>query len=144
MAADAEEESEPALTAVSPPANQSVGSLVSGITADFSTLFRKELELAKEEVSEILRSKLRAVAVGVAGLVLVALLMPMLLFTLVEVLAVWLPRWAASGIVTLVVILFAAVAFLLAKRWFGSKFLPEKTIQSIKEDVQWAKDLKKH
>jgi uncharacterized membrane protein YqjE len=123
---------------------ESIGSLIRGISEDFSKLARKEVELAKAELSEILRSKIRAAALAGAGVVMAGLVLPLVILFFIELLAVWLPRWAAALIVTLVAGAAAAVAFLMAKRFFDKKFLPEKTVQSLKEDVRWAKDLRKH
>jgi uncharacterized membrane protein YqjE len=133
----------PAPTPTSPDSAESIGSLIRGISEDFSTLARKEVQLAKAELSEILRSKIRAAALAGAGVVLGGLVLPLLLLFFIELLAVWLPRWAATLIVTLVAGVAAAVAFLMAKRFFDKKLVPEKTVQSLKEDVQWAKDLRK-
>ena len=121
----------------------SVGRLIKDITGDFTTLIQKEIELAKLEIGEILKEKLRGAALGAMGVALAAIVMPLLLLTIIEVLAIWLPRWAATAIVTGVVVALAVIAFLLAKRALAGKFVPEQTIHSIKEDVAWAKQLKK-
>jgi MFS family permease len=105
---------------------------------------QKEIELAKLEFSEILKTKLRAAALIGIGVVLAAMLIPLLVLSLIEVIAIWLPRWASALIVTGSVAVFALAAFLLAKRFLDSKLMPEKTIQTLKEDVEWAKQLRKH
>jgi uncharacterized membrane protein YqjE len=126
------------------PAARSAGDLIKGITQDLSTLVTKQVELAKAEVSEILKSKIRALAMAGLGLILGGLMIPLLLLTFIEVLAIWLPRWAATLIVTVAVGAAAGIAFLVAKRYFDKKFVPEKTVKALKEDVQWARDLRKH
>ena len=133
----------PAPEPVADRPGESIGGLIRGISEDFSKLARKEVELAKTELSEILQSKIRAAALAGAGVVLASLAIPLVLLFFIELLAVWLPRWAATLIVTLFAGAAAAVAFLMAKRFFDKKFLPEKTVQSLKEDVKWAKDLRK-
>ncbi|MGH2813474.1 MAG: phage holin family protein [Actinomycetota bacterium] len=124
--------------------DQSVGTLIKEISEDVSTLVQKEIELAKLEFSEILKTKLRAAALIGIGVVLAAMLIPLLVLSLIEVIAIWLPRWASALIVTGSVAVFALAAFLLAKRFLDSKLMPEKTIQTLKEDVEWAKQLRKH
>ena len=150
MALEAErespEESETPSTSAArslPDQPESIGSLIRGISEDFSTLARKEVQLAKLELSEILKSKIRAAALAAAGIVIAALVLPLILLTFIEVLAVWLPRWASTLIVTLVAGVAAAVAFLMAKKFFDKKLVPEKTVQSLKEDVRWARNLRK-
>ena len=121
---------------------QSPGNLIKEIAADLSTLVRKEIELAKSELSEVVRSKLIALGVGVMVLVLAVLLIPFVLLTIIDVLDIWLPRWGASLSVTGFMIAAAAVGVFVAKAKFKGKILPEATIRSLKEDVEWVKNRK--
>ena len=112
------------------------------IAADLSSLVRKEIELARSEITELVRSKLLAVGSVAAAAVLGVLIAPFLLLTLTELLAIWLPRWAAAGIVTVIMMAGAVGAILFARSKFRSKFKPERTIRSVKEDIEWVKHLK--
>lgn len=131
----------------SPVDGQGAGELVKEIATDVSNLVRKEVDLARIELKEIVGDAVRALGLSGLALALVVLLMPLVVLTLIEVLAIWLPRWSATLIITGVVGSMAVTAFLIARRLFrkraGSGFVPEKTVQTIKEDVQWAKNLKK-
>lgn len=122
---------------------QSLGGLIKEITFDMSNLVRKEVELAKQEVTELVRTKLLAVGLFVIGGVLGLLIAPFMLLTLIEVIAIWLPRWAATLIVTGLMVAVALLVVLVAKSKFDARMKPEKTIQSLKEDVAWAKRLKR-
>lgn len=123
------------------------GELVKEIAADVSTLVRKEIELARHEISQIVKDTLRGATVGAIGLILSILVLPLLALLAIEILAVWLDRWASTLIVTLFVGAIAAGAFVFARRIFQkraeAKFTPERTVQTIKEDVEWARSLKK-
>lgn len=119
------------------------GELVKEIAADLSTLVRKEVELAKAEISELVRTKLRAAAAGALGLLLVLLLIPLLVLGAIEILTIWLPRWGATLIVTGAIGALAVVAFLIARKHLKSSFMPERSIDSIRKDVEWAKTLKR-
>lgn len=121
----------------------SPGELVKEIAADLSSLIRMEVDLAKTEISELVKSKLRGLGLVIVGGALALLILPLIVLTSIEVLAIWLPRWGASLVVAGAVGLFAAATFVLARKQLVMKFVPENTIRSIKEDVEWAKSLKR-
>lgn len=115
--------------------------LVKDLSAQVSTLARQEAALAAAELSR--KGKKAAPAAGMlAAAALAALLMlGSLTAFLIIVLALALPAWASALIVTAV---WAGVAGLLALqgrsklREMGGP-VPEQTIETIKEDVQWLK-----
>jgi uncharacterized membrane protein YqjE len=118
-----------------------VGDLVKELSAQVSTLVRQEIELAKAEVGE--KGKKAGVGAGMFGGAGAAALLMLGSLTACLILALDLamPAWAAALIVTA---LWAAVAGVLALQ--GRKKMqemgtpiPEKTIETVKEDVQWAK-----
>jgi hypothetical protein len=120
---------------------RTAGDLASGISQDLSKLVRLEIELAKQEIAEIARTK----AVG-AGLVAVGgifglLLLPFMLLTLFEVLAVWMPRWTSALLVTILMAVTCAVLFLLARNRLEGNYKPEQTIGSLKDNLAWFKRL---
>ena len=117
----------------------SLGELVAGMTADFGTLVRKELELAKAEVREEAKSSGKAAGMfGVAGL---AGHMALLFLSLA--LAWGLTEIMPEGVAFLLVgLLYAAVTFVAvtqAKKRMREVRPPEQTIETVKEDVAWAK-----
>ena len=96
---------------------QSLGSIVSGITEDLSALVRGEIELAKTEVREQVQvaSKGGGMLAGAALFGFLALVF--LLLTLAWVLVqLGLPYWAGFGIVTLLLIIITAILGLLGKK----------------------------
>ena len=118
-----------------------VGDLVKELSGQVSTLVRQEVELAKAEVGE--KGKKAGVGAGMFGGAGAAALLMLGSLTACLILALDLamPAWAAALIVTA---LWAAVAGVLALQ--GRKKMqemgtpiPEKTIETVKEDVQWAK-----
>jgi len=120
---------------------RSVGEIVGDITKDLSALVRQELELAKTEAKQEAKKAGKGaglmVGAGVAGhLMLVALTL-----FLVYLLNLWMDIVLAALIVT---VLWGIVAAVLAMQ--GKKKLQqvnpklETTQQTLKEDVQWAKD----
>jgi uncharacterized membrane protein YqjE len=119
----------------------STGDLVKQLADQTSTLVRQEIELAKAELSA--KGKVAGEGAGMfGGAAIVALLALGTLTALVlSLLDKAMDFTLAALIVTLV---YAAVATVLAlggrtrlKR--GMPPAPEQTIETVKEDVQWAK-----
>jgi Putative Actinobacterial Holin-X, holin superfamily III len=115
-------------------------SLLRSIAADLSSLVSKQIELAKQELSEMIGARAAAVGIMAAAAVLALFVVGFLGLAGAEALALVLPRWAAMLIVGLVFLLLAAVAILVARSMFRSAAAkPELTQTSLKEDVEWAK-----
>lgn len=123
------------------PRDESVGQLLSDLSSDLSTLVRQEIELARVEMTA--KGKVAGkgagllAGAGVVGLAVLGAFTTFLITLLAEVMDVWL----AALIVT---VLWAIVALVLLQ--IGRKQLrealppkPEQTIETIKEDVKWAK-----
>ena len=123
------------------PRAQSIGELVKDLATETSTLVRQELDLAKAEMTE--RGKRAGKGAGMLGAAaLVGLLAAgALTACFITALDDAMPTWLAALIVTVV---YAAIAGALAVT--GRKQIreaappvPEQAIDSVKEDVQWAK-----
>lgn len=120
---------------------QSIGDLLKHLSEQTATLVRQELELAKAEMQQ--KGKRAGVGIGLIGgggvlaLAAVGALTAMLILLLGE----WMDAWIAALIVTVV---YAAGAALLALRGKekvseATPPIPEETIDTVKEDAQWAK-----
>ncbi|MCU1371662.1 MAG: hypothetical protein JWO77_2856 [Ilumatobacteraceae bacterium] len=122
---------------------RTLAELVGTMTEDVSTLMRKEVELAKEELRvEATKAKKAGVGFGGAaasGLYAGVALVMALGFLLDEIM----PLWLAFLIVAVVLGVVAAV---LAKK--GQQELkqlnpaPEQTIETMKENAQWLNERK--
>jgi uncharacterized membrane protein YqjE len=120
---------------------QSIGELVKDLAGETSTLVRQEIDLAKAEMTE--RAKHLGKGAGILGAAaLVGLLAAgALTACLIAALDLAMPTWLAALIVTVV---FGAIAAVLAmtgrkKIQEAAPPVPEQAIDSVKEDVQWAK-----
>jgi predicted lipid-binding transport protein (Tim44 family) len=122
-------------------ADRSVGQLVGQVTNDLSTLMRQEFELARAELTaEAKKAGKGAGTLGAAGFLgyLAAIFASL---TLMFLLDLFLPLWAAALVVT---VLYGLIGFVLFSK--GRKQLktidpkPRQTVETLKEDVQWAKD----
>jgi uncharacterized membrane protein YqjE len=121
--------------------DHSTAELVKQLTAQTSELVRKEVELAKTELSEKAKTAGAGAGMlggaGIAGLLALAALTACLILLLDEAMNAWI----AALIVTA---LWGAVAGLLALRGRervkeGMPPAPEQTVETVKEDVQWAR-----
>ena len=122
------------------PVDASLGyrSLLGRIRSNVRGLIRKQLELPRQEIGEILRQNLRAakmLAIAAAFALLFAIALVVLL---VALLALVLPLWA-SALIVFALCGIAAGAF----GYVGYKRLelrgPTRSISSFKETVQWAR-----
>jgi hypothetical protein len=120
----------------------SVGQLISEVTSDLSALMRQELDLAKAEMkAEVAKAGRGAGMLGGAGyaghltLLFVSLTLMWWLGDVFDHIA-----WGAL-VVALIWGIAAAVLFVTGRaqiRRVNPK--PEQTVQTLKEDVQWAKN----
>jgi hypothetical protein len=105
------------------------------------SLAKQELQLAKAEMKEKGRKAGPGIGmIGVAtgmGLLAAGALTACLILVLDEAVATWL----AALLVGLAYAGLAGVLFLMGKRrvQHAGPFLPEQTIETVKEDIEWAK-----
>jgi uncharacterized membrane protein YqjE len=99
---------------------------------------RKQLELPRQEIAEIMRANLRALLwFGIAfALALGALIA--LVVLVIALVALFLPLWASALVVFALLVLSAGLS-----GWRGYQKLdlrgPTRTMNSFKETVRWAK-----
>ncbi|MFT3898877.1 MAG: phage holin family protein [Gordonia sp. (in: high G+C Gram-positive bacteria)] len=108
-----------------------IGNLVKDATAQVSTLFRGEIALAKAELTQ--EAKKAGAGSGLLAAAGVMLLYTSLFFFIFlgALLMIWLPAWAAFGIVFLLLLLITAVAGFFGYKLFTKLKKPEKTMDSV-------------
>ncbi len=118
-----------------------IGEIAQDLTRDLSTLFRQEVALAKAEMAQKARTAgPGAGMIGGAGVVGLMAAGALTAFA-VLVLATFMPGWLSALIVAAVL---AAVAYVLVKRGKervkqAGAPIPEQTIETVKEDLEWVK-----
>jgi uncharacterized membrane protein YqjE len=115
---------------------QSIGGLVREATTHVSTLLRAEVELAKAEVTSEVKKGVQGSIFFIVALVIVLFSLFFFFFALGELLAIWLNRAAAFGIVFGIMIVAAGLFGLLGYLRVRKIRSPEKTITSLKETGQ--------
>lgn len=114
---------------------------LSELGSDILTLVRHEMELAKTELG----AKIKSAGIGAgmlsASAVTALLTLASLTILVMVVLSLVMPLWAAVLLVTLLWGAITAALALLGKRKVedAAPFVPEETIENVKEDVAWAR-----
>ena len=124
--------------------NRSIAELLKQLSQETTTLVRQELELAKAEVAE--KGKKAGVGAAMFGAAGAAGLATLGAFTafLILVLNTFMAAWLAALIVTVVYGAIAGVLALQGKQKVqeASPPVPEQTVETVKEDIEWAKNPK--
>ncbi|MEU1725245.1 phage holin family protein [Actinomadura sp. ATCC 39365] len=126
------------------PEEPTLGQLVGEIGEDISKLFRQEVELAKIELRQEATKAGKAAGMlggaGFAGYMIALLVTLAVMFGLGEVMGL---GWAAL----VLAVVWAAIGGVLyvngRNRLREINPRPEQTIETLKEDAQWARDLRK-
>jgi uncharacterized membrane protein YqjE len=120
---------------------RSVGDLLGEVTGDLSKLMRQEVALAKVEMKEEAAKAGKASGLlggaGLVGYLVLVFLSLALMFALDNVMGI---GWAA--VLTAVILgIISAVLFVVGRNKFKQvNAIPEQTVETLKEDVQWAKN----
>lgn len=121
--------------------DRSLGELFSELAQETSTLVRQEVNLAKVEMSDKASRAGRHVGILAAGGAVAYAGFLAILAGVIVLLNDVMPLWLSALLVGLVV---AVVGYLLVKRGLDAlkreDFAPRETIETLKEDQEWAKD----
>jgi len=135
-------------TEVQAPPDPGLASLLKGIVSDVGELLKQEFQFAKVEIKTDLRktgqaSSLLACGVGVTALggIFLALMLVYLLHWLTSppgADSASLPLWSCYAIIGFLFLVGGAALMLAGKKKFDSfNPLPEQTVATVKENVQW-------
>jgi uncharacterized membrane protein YqjE len=122
------------------PRERSIAELVKDLAGQTSTLVRQEIQLAQAEITQKGKVAGRGAGMLVAAALFALLALGAFTAFLIAVLDTFMATWLAALIVT---VLWAIVAAVLASA--GRKALQQatppapQTVETVKEDVQWAK-----
>jgi uncharacterized membrane protein YqjE len=120
----------------------STGELFKRLSQQTSELVRKEVDLAKAELTEKGKTAGKGAGMfGGAGLFGVTAFLA-LTACLIALLSTAMEVWPAALIVTVVYAAIAGVLALMGRRKLqeATPPAPEQTVETLKEDVQWAKN----
>ncbi|HSP13246.1 MAG TPA: phage holin family protein [Thermoanaerobaculia bacterium] len=119
-------------------ADRTLGRIIKDLTADFTTLFRSEVALLKLEARDLV-AKLGGGTALFAGALFLGLFGLAFLFVTIVLglVALGVPAWVSSLIVTVVLLAAAAVLAILGKKKFAAvKFVPSDSVENLKSDIE--------
>jgi drug/metabolite transporter (DMT)-like permease len=124
---------------MSPQDNRSIGDLVAELSGETGLLIRKEVELAKTELTAKARQAGTHAATAAAGGALAhAGLLVILAAIVIGLMQLGVTGWLAAAIVGLGTI---AMGYLLFNKGLqalrGASVVPTHTLESLKEDAKW-------
>jgi hypothetical protein len=120
-------------------ARQGLQELLRSIGTDLSLLIRQQVALAKEEMRGIAAEKATGGALLAAAAVFALFVLGFASLAGAAALDIVLPRWAALLIVAGIYLVLAVIAVLIGRNALAAPATPERTKQTVKEDLEWAK-----
>ena len=119
---------------------RSVGELLSDLTRDIGALVRDEVTLAKSEITQKAAQAGKNIAGIAVGGVLAFAGFLAVEGAAIAALAKVMPLWAAALIVGVIVLVVAVMLIMNGVAALKEQDLtPRQTIETLKEDAQWAK-----
>lgn len=121
---------------------RSLGSIIKDLSADLSLLFRSEIALLKLEFREAIAKLGGGIGMFAAAVFLGLFGIAFLFVTIVlGLVALGVPAWVSTLIVTVVLLAAAAVLVILGRKKFAAlQFVPTASIEHIKTDIETIKD----
>lgn len=119
--------------------DRSLSGVLQDIVGNVQDIVRAEVRLAKTEVrEEVTKARAAGLMIGIGAVMGIfgALLG---LLAIVYALSLTMPAWAAALIVAIGVAVVAAVLIAAGLKQFKTIHAAPKTVASLKENVQWAK-----
>ena len=120
--------------------NISWSTLLNGIVSDLTRLFAQELELAKLEIRDDIRTAKALVVSLVLGLLVTGMGFLMLIVMVALILNAYtiVPLWGCFGIVGGAMCLVGAALLIWVKRKKTDiDFIPQRATEAVKEDIGW-------
>jgi hypothetical protein len=117
------------------------GELLKELSQQTGTLVRQEVELAKAELAQKGKELGAGAGLVIGGAVVALLAFGALTACIIALLDTAMPTWLAALIVALVYAALAAALVIAGRGRIreAAPPAPEQTIETVKEDVQWAK-----
>jgi hypothetical protein len=123
------------------PAEPTLADLLSGLTNDLNDLIRKEFQLARAETMESISKATRGIVLAASGGAVAYAGFIMLLIGIVILLGDILPLWVSAVAIGLLAIVVGLILVQSGRSTLKDVSIkPERTIETIKEDAQWAKE----
>lgn len=123
-----------------PKEDRSLGELFAALSKETGLLVRQEVDLAKTEMSQKASQVGKDVGYMAVGGVIIYAGFLAIMAAIILVLAIFIPSWLSALIVGVVI---AGIGYFVLQRGIDklkqSSLAPKQTIESLKEDAEWAK-----
>ncbi|MEA2261026.1 MAG: hypothetical protein QOJ51_3851 [Acidobacteriaceae bacterium] len=120
--------------------DRSISAILQDVLRNLQEIVRSEVRLAKTEVREEVTKAQSAALLMVVGALCGIFTMFFLLLAALYALTFVVPNWAAALIIAAVLTAVAAITMIAGiKQLKRVHPAPEKTVETIKENVKWAK-----
>ena len=118
---------------------QSLGTLVTGIVEDLQNIVRGELALAKTELKDEAAGIGRGVGMLAAGAIVGLVAFIFLMLGVTYLINRWLTMWQSAALVGAALLVIALILLMSGRsKVSAANLTPTKTIESLKEDQEWA------
>lgn len=134
------QEGAPALNTTQTPESRSLSEIVQDILTDIQNIIRAEVRLARTELNE--KAQKIRLAAGLFGAAAVLGLMGAfcLLAASVAALELVMPFWLSALVMGIALVALGAGAYIAARnRFVRIDPVPRHTLDTVKEDIEWAK-----
>jgi len=119
---------------------RTMGEVLQDIVANIQEIVRSEFRLAKVEIHEETTKAVRSSIPLVIGVLLSLYALGFILLAVVHALSMVVDAWLATLIVGAGVLVISVILVSVGRKRFKQvKVVPEKTVVTVKENVQWAK-----
>lgn len=120
---------------------RSLPEVLQDIVGNIQEIMRSEIQLAKTEIKEEATKASTPIKLWIAGAVLGMYALVFILFTIVMAMATVMATWLAALVVGAILsVVSMALVSAGAKRLKHVNKVPERTVETMKENVQWAKN----
>jgi uncharacterized membrane protein YqjE len=124
-----------------PQTQRSVSDVLQDIVGNLQQIIRNEFRLARVEINEKVARAKQPATILASGVVIGLYGFGFLLLALVYALSIVIPPWLAALLVSIVLAIGAAILVVSGRNALKQVDpVPEKTVQTVKENVQWAKE----
>ena len=122
--------------------SRGIGDLLGDLGRQVSTLVRKEIDLARVEVtSSVGRMSRGAAMAGAGGAILYAGLLVLLLAVVLGLIQAGIDAWLAALIVAVVVMVIGGVVTSMGvKQMQATELAPKQTAETVRENVEFVKE----
>jgi uncharacterized membrane protein YqjE len=119
---------------------RTMSEVLQDIVANIQEIVRSEFRLAKVEIHEETTKAVRSSIPLVMGVLLSLYALGFILLAVVHALSLVVDAWLAALIVGFGVLVISMILVSVGRKRFKQvKVVPEKTVVTVKENVQWAK-----